>query len=429
MVEVQQFNPEFMENIVKLIGVMTGSVENQPSERPFVAYMNAMAAYIRRVLDATVEGKPLVYNHIALFTELFYAFDMQPLCPDIWSSVANQADQNHGPTFIDVAENAGVFHDLCAIGRVTVGKVLTGGIPKPTVQVIHTQPCDSTIMEYSMVAELYSDVPCFIIDSPNWDTPECFDYYTTQIKELISFLEKHTGKKLDRDRLKEVIEESNRAIEYLIGWTELKKVVPCPVNGRFSNFNFPGNLIGLGHPSMTEVYKILFECAKELADRGEGAHVREDLRGVWWQLHPNWDTELLGWLQDKFGLVKVIELTGYVTSVMIDTSSYESILRGLAERWHTSIPMGRQGKGPADLYINDLLHVCGEFKSDTVICFGHAGCRYMKGLQGLVREACRDYGIPYFYVDIDALDPRFTPKETVRAQIDDFLTNVVLQLR
>ena len=137
----------------------------------------------------------------------------------------------------------------------------------------------------------------------------------------------------------------------------------------------------------------------------------------------------LGWLQDKFGLVKVIELTGYVTSVMIDTSSYESILRGLAERWHTSIPMGRQGKGPADLYINDLLHVCGEFKSDTVICFGHAGCRYMKGLQGLVREACRDYGIPYFYVDIDALDPRFTPKETVRAQIDDFLTNVVLQLR
>ena len=429
MVELQPFNPEFMEKMIQLVGLLTGSMENQPSERPFVANMKAMAAYFRRILDAVAEGKGIVYNHVALWTELFYAFDIQPLCPDVWSAMPAMADPNHNSTFIDIAENAGVFPELCAVDRIIVAKVMTGGIPKPALQVIHTQPCDSTIMAYSMVDNLYGDVPSFVLDSPHWDTTDCFDYYAIQIEELISFIEEHTGKKLDRDRLKEVVEESNKAIEYLIEWHELKRLVPCPSDGRFAGLPFSGNLVGLGHPSMTEVYKTLYECAKELADKGEGAHPREDVRGIWFQFHPGWDRELQNWLQQEFGHVRVIDLFGYVTATPIDTSSYEGIIRGLAERWHTTIPMGRQGKGPADIYINDLLHACKEFKGDAVFCTGHSGCRYMKGLQGLVREACRDYGIPYFHIDVDSVDPRFIPQESLRAQIADFMTNVVLPLK
>ncbi|NQT72808.1 MAG: 2-hydroxyacyl-CoA dehydratase [Chloroflexi bacterium] len=45
---------------------------------------------------------------------------------------------------------------------------------------------------------------------------------------MVAFLEEHTGRQLDIDRLREVIKESNKQYELWAEYNELRRAVPCP---------------------------------------------------------------------------------------------------------------------------------------------------------------------------------------------------------
>ena len=108
----------------------------------------------------------------------------------------------------------------------------------------------------------------------------------------------------------------------------------------------------------------------------------------------------------------------------VDTSSPESIIRGLARR-ALETPMGRQGRGASDLWIEDCLNAVEEWQGDCVILAGHPGCKWLRGCYGLFRDIARERGIPVLLFDVDYYDPRIAPPEEYRAKIEDFLTTVM----
>ena len=49
----------------------------------------------------------------------------------------------------------------------------------------------------------------FTLDAAYWDDERSLAYGAGQLREMVSFVEEHTGKKLDMDRLREIVEETN----------------------------------------------------------------------------------------------------------------------------------------------------------------------------------------------------------------------------
>jgi len=424
MLEIKPFNSKEMEGVITALRSIPEVLAAIPTERPTIAATEAFADYFASILKAHEEGKPICYNQFCFYPEIMYAFDIQPLCPEAWTIVPLLVMPDLAQKHLDAAMDAGVHAELCAADRAIVGELLTGNAPAPSFIVTSSQPCDNTRMGNSLVNHI-TKAPLFLADAQYWETEDCITYYENQIRQLITFFEQQTGKKLDWDKFREVIKESNRSIEYVLELNELRKMVPCPSDGKVPTYVFLGNMALLGHPSLTTMYKVFRDDAQERASQNLGVVPKEKIRAIWFYTMIAWDLMWQNWLQQELGHINVMDMFGYLTCRPIDISTPDKMIRDLAERNYLTIPMGRQGRGLTDIYIDDLFYVYEEWKADCVVLAGHDGCKWLKNASGMVREMCREKEIPLLFFDVDIMDPRPVSKETYRAQVEDYFATVV----
>lgn len=384
--------------------------------------MKMMADWLGAVFSAVDEGKPILFNQFTVFSELMVALDIVPLPPELWQSSQLNVDANACCESIDAAEEAGIHPELCSANKAIIGDIMLDKIPPPSMVVLPTFPCDNSKITYQAVAHL-TGAPTYFLDCPYWmDEGEAMDYWVNQYKGLISFLEKHSEKKLDYDRLKEVAEESNRCLDYWLEGLELLKLKPLPLNGPFASGYLAG-LTALGTPAATEAVKASLDELRSRVDKGETAVPEEKTRVIWFYYPVFWDAGLGDWMA-QMGAVTASGLVGYFNVEPIDTSTPESIIRGLARR-ALDTPMGRQGRGASDLWIDDCLRAVEEWKGDCVILAGHPGCKWLMGCYGLFRDIARERGIPVLLWDVDLFDPRPCSGEESRARIEPFLNTIM----
>ena len=425
--KIKMLIEEYKEALPKLEGMQ--EAKGLDTEMPILTTMKAFGQYLENILQAAEEGKPIVYQQFSVWPELLNAFDLQPICFEAMLALPllfNPMNPTGLAEHIDSAERGGIPRELCSVNKVAVGEMLLKAFPPPKFMLCNTQACDSGRSAYQVIQKL-TGTPLFFLDSPYGEGEEEIAYMERQIKAMISFVEEQTGRKLDWDRAKEAIEESNRMVEYWLEWNELRKLVPCPAESNQGILTFLASAALSGHPQGTAVLKALRDEAKQRAERGQGVVPEEKIRASWFHMHVLWDLFYLNFLQEQYGAVSVIELTSYYAATRpIDTSSPERMIRGLAERYLVSLPMGRQGRGTADIWLDDLLYTAKEWKADCVILASHNGCKYLKACYGMARDECRKAGIPIMVFDIDMNDPRVVSKEAYHKQVEDFFNLVVL---
>ena len=56
---------------------------------------------------------------------------------------------------------------------------------------------------------------------------------------------------------------------------------------------------------------------------------------------------------------------------------------------------------------------------------GHIGCKNTQALNGILREKCREAGLPLLIMDYDLSDPRIVSREGIINQIDHFMENIM----
>ena len=393
------------------------TVEGQP-------VMKMMSDWLGGVFSAVDEGKPILFNQFTIFSELMVAMDIQPLSPELWQVVSLQLNPNACCESIDAAQDAGIHPELCSANKAIIGDIMLEKIPPPSMVVLPTFPCDNSKITYQTIGYL-TGAPTYFLDCPYWmDEKEAMDYWTNQFRGLISFLEENTGKKMDYDRLTEVVEESNRCIDYWLEGVELLKLQPLPMNGPFTSGYLAG-LTSLGLPAATAAVKASRDDLIARLDRQETAVAEEKARVIWFYYPVFWDGGLTPWMAE-IGAVIPVGLVGYYNAEPIDTTSPGTIIRGLAQRGLQS-PMGKQGRGASDLWIDDCLNAVDQWKGDCVILASHPGCKWLRGCYGIFRDIARERGIPVMVYDIDLFDPRLTSAEESRARIEQFLTTVVFK--
>jgi benzoyl-CoA reductase/2-hydroxyglutaryl-CoA dehydratase subunit BcrC/BadD/HgdB len=371
------------------------------------------------------ENRKVAMFEFGLVPQLFYAFDCAALCLEFFPSFYSGTDMSMMYEFLEAAEEAGVPSDTCSTDRFIVGATLKGELPTNSFFVTSSSPCDGTRIAYPILQKIL-DCPMLFLDAPFRNDREAVRYYAGQLKDqLIPFVEKHTGRKFDIDRFREVIVESNQAYELLVDTRETYRVKPAPHHGMLRATPYQLFMSGAGRPQTTETLGLFCEDATRRVREGrtEGPFP-EKHRVMWVHVPPTYDYELFSWMEEKFGATLVVDSLSS-TSVLepIDPSSLETMLEGVA--WQgLDMTMSFMRYESAE-FIDFTLNAYDQYGCDCIITTQHVGCQSICGARGLIREACREREIPLLFIEFDYNDDRVLAREQMRAQIEDFFTTVM----
>ena len=233
------------------------------------------------------------------------------------------------------------------------------------------------------------------------------------------------------DRLREVCEESNKIYTLWQEYNELRRAVPCPHGweiGGAQAFAVSQCFVA-GDPKCTDWFRQLLECGEQRVKEGEGERCEgwpEKIRLLWFDIMPyGWIFEFMPWLEEEWGAVLVMDMFSNFPYTLIDTSSEESMFHDLAKRNLMDVPMIRQARGTAENFSSDIVRMVKDYKIDCVIWPGHMGHKD-GAASGIMRETCRDLGVPFMHIGLDLFDKRYTSVDEVKDHVSQFFSGMGL---
>jgi len=384
---------------------------------------DAVARYYRRVAEAKRSGDQLAIMNFATIPELFWAMDVVPVTMDAISAMTTSSPEG-ASEYIDLCEQ--YFPDyLCATNKVSIGAMLANDLPMPDMIAHPSAPCDSAITAYPLIADHFG-IPYFCIDIPYFRSERSHEYVKGEIRRLISFLEETTHRRLDMDKLREVMRYSGQAHAYAAEINKLVRKVPCPIRSNDVILDFGAVNALAGTPELVEYLKHRYETAKEMVDRKQGALPQEKLRMVWIYAMPVFDWSLFGWLEKKYGAVSISALNVLDVDPAVDVTTMDDMLSALAAKT-VQMPMLRECGGPWEYYMDRVLQLCVDYKADAAIFGGHIACKHTWAIAKLIKDRLYDQlGVPTLTIEMDVFDPRVASLDSVKSQMDEFF-DVLLQ--
>ncbi|MFQ5352119.1 MAG: 2-hydroxyacyl-CoA dehydratase subunit D [Candidatus Binatia bacterium] len=379
------------------------------------------------IVDCVTNNKPFIGAYYCTAPELFNAMDLPWFMimetPFLGASAPYLLDDLQG------AEELGLGTDLCTAIRLPMYYIESGLMPVPTAIVGLLSPCDGTTMLQQVLQHnrAWKDVPLFSPDPPYTSDERAINYFANELRQMASFLEEHTQRKLDLDRLREVCEESNKVYSLWQEYNELRRAVPCPHGweiGGAQAFAISQCFVA-GDPKCTAWFRQLVEVGEDRVREGKSARdgLEERIRLLWFDIMPyGWIFEFMPWLEEEWGAVLVMDMFSNFPYTLIDTSSEETILHDLAKRNLMDVPMVRQARGTAENFSSDIVRIVRDYKIDCVIWPGHMGHKDGAATAGIMRETCRDIGVPFLHIGPDLFDQRYTSVDEVKNKVSQFFT-------
>ena len=386
--------------------------------------VHVLSHYLCGVLETYVNDPDrLIWYEELLTPEIPLAMGLTPFMTESLGLVFPLLHRDGAIPYVDRTENEGYPADMCSFIKTSLGQTLAGELPEPRLILTTNSPCDSAMAGYLPI-EKKLGVPVFRLDHPFQTNERSLDYYTKGLWKMIRFLEEETGLSMDFDHLREICEERNRASEYLLEFRELMRNRPAPLGGLIMTLSIIGHQLLTGTTLTTNLCKLLRDEARKRVENKIGIVKDERIRVILWNPPILIDGGVFQWMEDTFGAVVVMDMLCYRSYSLIDTSSPETMLKGLAFDMMQG-PMARHTRGPARNYYEDLLRLYREYEADMVLLASHQGCKNALALNGILREAFRKREIPLLDIQYDLVDPRITSPEEIRNQISHFMETVM----
>ena len=414
---------EVIKEIYETLRKMREHLERKDPERSEWVY--PAMKYFELAYQNMMLQKPMLWHFFLLPVEIFRSMDVVAFSPEYACGVMSTFRGGPVLKYLDVG-SARVSEELCAVNRFPIGLMFSGDTLTPDMIVYApAHPCDSAKAAYSNLG-YYFNIPSFYLDLPLLSDERGKEYVVKQYRKMISFMEEQSKQKLDWDRLREVIGHANQANEYAHQLNELRKNTPSPVPSRLAVI-CGGAIMGLGGtPEIVEWFRMQCDLAKGRVRNVKGIAREQKVRLLWIANAVNFDLSILDWLEAKYGAVTVASLFHMYPSEPIDnTRDEDTILQGLATR-ALEYPMGRHGRGPVDLYINECINVARDYKVDAVIFAGNTGCKWNWATAQLVKDTIYDkLKIPTLTFELVPNDPRVVSYDSIKAKFEQFFELVM----
>jgi len=435
--------------------------EKKPEERKKRRTATEAAAKIGPMVKASIggtvkareEGKPLAYSFIVCgYDEIIRAMDIVPVWTENYAGVCGA--KRDAQRFLERAEAENFSRSLCTYALCGLGfdawreelgemppEAPWGGQARPDFMLGSGQIlCDPRNKWYQAAQHYMPDVPIYDVGMPwplyenDYDYREVQDYYVKyivdELKGLVEFLEKHTGKKMDWERLSELVDLSDRTWNLIWEAYDLRKAVPTPMGtGDAMNTMVP-MVFMMGTQEAYDYYKDLYDELKQKIARKEGVIPDEKYRLIWGGGLPSWFALTdFNYFNSK-GAVFPVETTYRMVEAIynfdIDLSKITDPLEHIAWRWikfwtywHDAARK-RPGSHPD---VEQLIKYIEDYKIDGIVMHEAFSCRsWHPGLiwkLNLLKKVYRD--IPSLVLESDIVDISSYNEADTRARIDAFI--------
>jgi benzoyl-CoA reductase/2-hydroxyglutaryl-CoA dehydratase subunit BcrC/BadD/HgdB len=411
---------------------ITQELEENPTEEALLMLplLKAATADSERIIRAVERGDPWIASWYSLGPEIMASMELPWYC--IGSSLLVGPIlglEEHYISDLEACDRLDIPTDSCTLLRLAVYALEAGLVPRPTAILGSTGPCDSFGLYHDAIRNRkeWRDVPMFTFDPAYWNDERSLAYAADQLRDMVSFVEEHTGKKLDMDRLRQIVEETNKQYELWGEYNELRRAVPCP-HGSFVGFVAfavtQNSSAMVGSPVATSLIEGLVFDAEERVREGRGAVEDERIRLLWFDVRPTWSSELTQWLEQECQANVVMDMYSFCPYTAVDTSTEESMFRDLAKRYVFDMPMARQARGLAENFIQDIVRNIEDFKINCFFYPGHMGHKDAAASLGIMRKVCQNMGVPFLAIGMDAWDPRYTTVDTMKEQMAQFFETI-----
>jgi benzoyl-CoA reductase/2-hydroxyglutaryl-CoA dehydratase subunit BcrC/BadD/HgdB len=396
--------------------------------------------YYRSMLTAREKGKKLAWMGASVPPELIRVFDIVPVGGEPYSATSN-ARPNLTLKFLQAAEKAGFSRDLCCYTRTFLGSILVhespfGPFPDPDFVISVKWDCNGHIYWWHNAARL-TGKPFFIIESPFCEEgikEYHLDYFVTQLKRLIGFLEEMTGKKLDEEQLIQNVNWAYQATELWDEILELCQAIPSPLNYKsFLTLMVPSILLR-GTRTAVEYYQKLRDELAQRVREGISGIPEEKYRLIWINLPLWYNLNLLKQLDEAGASVVASPYTAMWGNIFTktrhkgpdyDPSMYEykpptntdEALREMAKSW-----MGRTSFGDFQSLKNLLKWMVEGFQVDGVVSHDNRGCKvFPLGQMDLIRWLQEEYQLPVMTFEANHGDPTNFAEGQINTRLQAFL--------
>ncbi len=367
----------------------------------------------------------LVLNEDLVPPEILFAMGLNSWFVEYLGFLLPMLQPQLAEKYLDVADNAGVPPDICSLPRHIMGIAHAGDLPRPRAVITSNSPCDGGMASYTVLGRQLN-VPVFHLDVPyNFYTQRAADYFVKQLENLIAWLEKHTPGRMDFDELARICQRRNAMMEAESNLWDMLRARPAPLAAEAVYLNHLWCFtVRPGTQEALSLMQDIARLAKENYDAQKGALEKEQARALLWGVWPVFLTPMWAWAEKTWGLSLIMDSLSFNRLSPIDTSSERSMLRDLG-RHIMAGPMARHSRGPMENYFNDMFFAVENFDIDMLIMSGHIGCKNAQALNGILREKCRERGLPLLVMEYDLSDSRIVNEKGIHAQVDHFMENVM----
>ena len=403
--------------IIRACRLITRMNQSRPEARKSeLLYYKMLDGYYSRLLNARGNGKSIAAHTVFFPTEILYAMDIVPMHTETttWMMslfLSNQAE------ILSAGAELGLASEICSAHRGLAGAFSLGALPRPDVMLWSNLICDNTAKSGELITEI-SDCPGFYLDHPFQHSKAEEKYLIGELESLIRFLEEKTGRKMDWDRLSEIVARMDQQIELCREISELRKAVPSPVNIRGYLQLLTVDYLCPGQPEAIEYLEALRQELAEMVHRGKGAVSPERFRLMSLFIPPIYLIPFLDSLEQEYGAVTVAEplFTRWAAGRLDPAKPLESVAMKFS-----LIPERCSMYGPLDeRTLKDVAQCAREYKVDGAVYWAFIGCRHTCAAMRMFKDALNEIDVPMLTVDCDIVDPTVNSKEEIGGKLVQF---------
>ncbi|MFH1350966.1 MAG: 2-hydroxyacyl-CoA dehydratase family protein [Pseudomonadota bacterium] len=382
-----------------------------------------MDDYNRRLAELeSHRDQPVAWITTLVPIEILNAAGIFPFYPENYSALC--AARGVSKELIRIAVSSGLSRDLCGYATCNVGSVLSdqgafgkGGIPRPDLLITTRLACNLHVTWWTYLSRFFK-VPLFILDAPYRSGGQYKDfdiqYFISQIKRLIRFIEEKTGRQIKRDKLSEIMALSDQASLF---WSEIslsRRAVPSPLGSKdVFSLMFPMVTLA-GRPEAVTFYRDVSKEVKRRVALGKGEAKKENYRLIWDKFPPWHDMKLWNYF-DEVGAVFVFDFYADAFSGRLKNSDpYMALVDKYLNNPTTQ-------RGIEDLKKN-VERIAKEFALDGAVFMSNRACRYFSlgqlDLSSYIRDELK---LPVLIFEGDHMDPNQYSRENILEHIGTFL--------
>jgi benzoyl-CoA reductase/2-hydroxyglutaryl-CoA dehydratase subunit BcrC/BadD/HgdB len=249
-----------------------------------------------------------------------------------------------------------------------------------------------------------------------------------ELRSAVRFLEKHSGKKMDWDRLASIVDLTDRTWNLFVETYELRKAIPCPMDtGDAMNTMVPISFM-LGTQEAYDFYLALNAELKEKIEAHKGVVENEKYRLLWGAGLPSWFALADFQYFNSKGAVFPVETTYRCCEPVycLDLPEVSDPLEHIAWRWVRYwthwYDKARQRPGSMP-EVERLVEYIEDYKCDGVVFHSAFSCRtWHAGIilqTEILKKVYRD--IPILVMEGDIVDISSYNEADTHNRIDAFI--------